>query len=81
MFFLEKKKKNILMIEVTRLNGQKFLINPDHIRSVEQKPDTIIGFEDGQFLMVKETPREIVQKIVGFRNEFLSNLDKRESEL
>lgn len=81
MFFFVGPCQNILMIEVTRLNGQKFLINPDHIRSVEQTPDTIIGFEDGQVLMVKETPREIVQKIVGFRNEMLGTSSKQEPVL
>ena len=31
------------MIEVTKLNGLKTLVNPDLIETVESNPDTVIG--------------------------------------
>ena len=36
------------MIEVTRLNETKILINPDLIELVEETPDTVITFTTGK---------------------------------
>ena len=47
------------MIEVTRLNGTKILINPDLIELVEETPDTVISFTTGRKLIVKESRQEI----------------------
>ena len=42
------------MIEVTKLNGLKTLINPDLIETVESNPDTVISFTTGRKIIVKE---------------------------
>ena len=55
------------MIELTRLNGERLLVNPDHIRFVEVCPDTLITFTDGRTLMVKERPLEIAGLVRSFR--------------
>lgn len=55
------------MIEVKKLNGSTLLVNPDLIRTVESSPDTVLTFVDGQKLMVKDKPTEVVAKIVDFR--------------
>lgn len=47
------------MIEVTRLNGTKILINTDLIELVEETPDTVISFTTGRKLIVKESRQEI----------------------
>ncbi len=44
------------MIEVTRLNDTKILINPDLIEFVEETPDTVITFTTGRKIIVKEFP-------------------------
>jgi flagellar protein FlbD len=55
------------MIELTRLNGESLLVNPDHIRFVEICPDTLVTFMDGRTLMVKERPLEIAAKVRAYR--------------
>lgn len=53
------------MIELSRINGKKFFLNADLIKSVEATPDTVItlwGSQAGEKLMVKETVEEVVQK-------------------
>ena len=42
------------MIEVTRINGVKFSINPELIEVVETTPDTVITLTTGKKLIVKE---------------------------
>ena len=45
------------MIEVTRLNGTKILINPDLIEFVEETPDTVISFTTGRKIIVKKVDK------------------------
>lgn len=47
------------MIEVTKLNGTKFLINSNLIGIVEETPDTVITLTDGKKYIVKETRGDI----------------------
>ena len=47
------------MIEVTKLNGTKILINPDLMELVEETPDTVITFTTGRKIIVKESRQEI----------------------
>jgi flagellar protein FlbD len=60
------------MIELNKLNGQLFLVNPDLIRYIESTPDTVLTFVDGEKLVVLDKPDEIVSKIVQFRRLFFS---------
>ena len=55
------------MIKLSRLNGVEFYINQDHILYLERTPETILTLDDGKKLTVKETPEEVVEKILGFR--------------
>lgn len=54
------------MIEVTRLNGQKFVVNADLIRTVEENPDTTLTLITGDHMIVKEPMREIVRRVVDY---------------
>lgn len=47
------------MIEVTKLDESKILINPDFIETVESTPDTVISFSTGKKIIVKESRQEI----------------------
>jgi flagellar protein FlbD len=55
------------MIEVTRLNGKKYWVNPHQIESMEENPDVTITFLSGKTVVVKETPDEILNKIIAYR--------------
>ncbi|RMH13433.1 MAG: flagellar protein [Planctomycetota bacterium] len=54
------------MIEVTRLNGKRFIINAELIRTIEEKPDTIITLINGDHFVVREPMREVVEKCIEY---------------
>ena len=54
------------MIVLTRLNGARFVVNAEMIRTVEQKPDTTLVLSNGETLIVKETLDEVVAKAIEY---------------
>ena len=57
------------MIEVTRLNETKLLINSDQIEFVEETPDTVISFLSGKKIIVKESRQEIKNLVKSYRRD------------
>ena len=57
------------MIEVTRLNETKILINPDLIEVVEETPDTVITFTTGKKIIVKESRQEVKNLVKLYRRD------------
>ena len=49
------------MIEVTRLNGKKYWVNPHQIESMEENPDLTLTLLSGKKVVVHETPEEIIE--------------------
>ena len=66
--FLEVSK----MIEVTKLNGLKTLINPELIETVESNPDTVISFTTGRKIIVKESRQEVNNLVKSYRKELFA---------
>jgi len=60
------------MIYVTRLNHTPVVLNCDLIEHVETTPDTVISLTTGQKLMVLETPDEIIERVVKYRQSIFS---------
>ena len=60
------------MIEVTRLNGLKTLINPELIETVESNPDTTISFTTGRKIIVKESRQEVNNLVKSYRKELFA---------
>jgi len=54
------------MITVTRLNGQKFVVNAELIRTVESNPDTTIKLINGDHFIVRETMPEVVKLAIEY---------------
>lgn len=54
------------MIQLTRLNGQAFVVNADKIRYLEQTPDTMICCDTGEKLMVKESMTEVIRRTIDY---------------
>ncbi|RMH29942.1 MAG: flagellar protein [Planctomycetota bacterium] len=54
------------MISLTRLNNQPFVLNAELIRTIEQNPDTIITLVTGEHLIVRESAREIVARVIEY---------------
>jgi flagellar protein FlbD len=48
------------MIHLTQINNTRFYLNPFHIETIEQVPDTLITLTNGKKLLVLETPQEVV---------------------
>ena len=61
------------MIEVTKLNGTKILINPDLMELVEETPDTVITFTTGRKIIVKESRQEIKNLVKSYRKDIFAN--------
>lgn len=59
------------MIEVTRLNEKKIMINAELIERVEESPDTMITLTSGSKLIVKESRQEIRDLVVLYKKEIL----------
>ena len=51
------------MINVTRLNGPAFALNPDLIERIEATPDTVIHLVGGTNYVVVESVEEIVARV------------------
>ena len=54
------------MIALTRLNGQRFVVNADKIRYVEATPDTVVCCDTGDRMMVKETLQEVISRAIEY---------------
>ena len=55
------------MIPLTRLSGERFLLNADLIRSVESRPDTFLTLTTGERLVVRESPERVAGRVLGWR--------------
>ena len=60
------------MIRVTRLNGERFALNPDLIERVEGHPDTVAFLVDGTKYIVRESVDEVLQEIREYRAGILA---------
>jgi flagellar protein FlbD len=55
------------VIELTRLNGEPFVLNADLIQYVETLPDTYITLTSGERVVVQETMDEVVARAVEYQ--------------
>lgn len=63
------------MVEVTRFNKEKILINADLIEMIGETPDTIISMTTGRKFIVMETKEEMVDKIIKYKQRILSRIE------
>jgi len=54
------------VITLTRLNQTRFVLNAELIRSIEERPDTVITLTTGERLVVREPAREVVEKAIEY---------------
>lgn len=60
------------MIQLTRLNNQVLVVNCDLIKFVETAPDTVLTLVSGEKILVRESPDEVLQRIIVFRRGVLA---------
>ncbi|MBQ2405272.1 MAG: flagellar FlbD family protein [Lachnospiraceae bacterium] len=63
------------MIEVTKINGSKVLVNTSLIELVEETPDTVITLTTGRKVIAKENRREILNKVRETRQEYFKQMN------
>lgn len=63
------------MIVVTRLNDDQFAVNPDLIERIHETPDTTLTMVDGATYIVRESMREVIDRIVGFRARVITHAE------
>ena len=51
------------LIELTKMDTRKILVNMDMVETVEGTPDTVLVLYSGRKLIVKESPEEILRII------------------
>ncbi|MGB6742493.1 MAG: flagellar FlbD family protein [Terracidiphilus sp.] len=65
------------MIEVTRLNGKPMVLNSDLIKTAEASPDTMLTLINGEKLIVREEPGEVVERVLAYRAKLLAAVARR----
>ena len=64
------------MIDVMRLDGKIYWVNPHMIESMETTPDVTLTMLSGRKIIVRNSPEELIQKIIEYRQKI--GIDKQE---
>ena len=51
------------MIQLTKRNGERFLLNHSQIQCIEMIPESKIVMMNRDYFIVKESPEDIIKKI------------------
>ena len=54
------------MIQLTKRNGERFLLNHQQIQCIEMIPGTKVVMMNHDFYLVEESAQEIIQKIADY---------------
>lgn len=65
-----------MLIKLTKLNGEIFVINSSQIQSIEIIPESKVILMNREFYIVRESADEIIKKIVEY-NAKIYDLHKR----
>ena len=71
--FQSVKAEEAYMIEVTKINGVKILVNPHLFEIVEETPDTVITLTTGKKIIVKESRQEIKNLVKLYRKDIFTD--------
>ena len=69
--------EGIVVIKLTRLDGEVFVLNAELIRYVEGQADTFVTLTTGERLVVRERLDEVMQRAVSYQqSKFLLPLPR-----
>ena len=57
------------MIDVMRLDGKKYWVNPHMIESMETTPDLTLTMLSGRKIIVRNSPEDLINKIIEYRKK------------
>ena len=60
------------MIELTKLQNAKIVVNAELIEFVESTPDTLITTTTGKKLMVKESVDDVIRMVIAYKRRCAS---------
>ncbi|MDD6572123.1 MAG: flagellar FlbD family protein [Thermoflexaceae bacterium] len=60
------------MVDLTRLNGSRIMINSDLIETVEETPDTVITLTTGRKFLVKESRQDVKNLVISYKRDILT---------
>lgn len=60
------------MIKLTKLNGEKVVINADLIEVIKGTPDTVITLTTDKNILVTETVDEVVRRVICYKKKCFS---------
>ncbi|MGM0409710.1 MAG: flagellar FlbD family protein [Bacillota bacterium] len=66
------------MIEVTKMSGDKIIINAELIESIQATPDTVITLTTNKKILVENEVDEIINKVIAYKKEIASCLNVKE---
>ncbi len=61
------------MIEVTKMNDVKILVNADLIEIVEETPDTVMTLTTGRKIIIKEGRQEVKNLVKSYRKDIFAD--------
>ncbi|MBK7045985.1 MAG: flagellar FlbD family protein [bacterium] len=59
------------MVKLTKIDGEKLVVNAELIESVNCGTDTLVSLTSGRKLIVRETPDEVVQLVLDYRVQLM----------
>ena len=65
------------MIEVTKLNGKRLIVNAELIETIEETPDTVISFVTGKKIIVKESRQEVKNLVILYKKDISIRWENR----
>ena len=69
------------MIQVTRLDGSVMVVNVDQIAWIEGMPDNVISLMNGEKLIVREAPDQLVARAKAFKRAVATPAIRRSGSL
>jgi flagellar protein FlbD len=65
------------VIQLTRLNGPVFALNPDLIERADATPDTVVTLVNGSKYVVRESLDELIQLILAYKSSLVAASQQR----
>lgn len=62
------------MIQLSKIDGEQFVLNCELIETIYERPDTTIHLTNGKIYLVKESMEEVIQRVTRYRREVFSNI-------
>lgn len=66
------------MIKLKQINGETVVVNGEMITYVRARPDTVITLSNGDKLMVEETPDQVIDKVIEYKQKIIQGRIKKE---